>query len=207
MASLTGKLKQRNTVKKISRHKTPKWFVHPSEARLLYIVRLQQCIYLVGCLLLAFSLLCTQRDPLVVSTTYPRLSNRVQFLTPIDSDQIYYKKFHESSTIDPNPTMELLMDTIFRGGFFIFVAIVLLIFRFTSLSTTKRAPYPPGPPAWPVIGNYFEFKSLFLRPEKRLREWTSRYGDITQLWIGPYPAILINSAETAKDLLDKVHTL
>lgn len=85
---------------------------------------------------------------------------------------------------------------------FSLLAIVFVIFR----GFRARRPYPPGPRPLPLIGNLLDLRKLRNRPEQALRKWTAEYGDLTMLWLGNNPMLIVNSAKAAKELLDKVGT-
>ncbi|KAG0699879.1 cytochrome P450 [Suillus ampliporus] len=68
---------------------------------------------------------------------------------------------------------------------------------------TKKnpAPYPPGPPGWPLIGNVTDMPHI--KPWITFAEWGKRYGDISHIEILGQHIIVLNSVKIAMDMLDK----
>lgn len=60
-----------------------------------------------------------------------------------------------------------------------------------------------GPLPWPLVGNIWTVYRLHTDTERVLERLAKQYGDICMLWIGVWPAIVINSAEAAHDILHK----
>ncbi|KAK0501168.1 cytochrome P450 [Armillaria luteobubalina] len=84
--------------------------------------------------------------------------------------------------------------------FIVFVGLITAwyLFRRTRRST---APFPPGPKGLPFIGNLLDMPS-----EKEwltFAKWGEKYGDITSVSILGQRMVMINSVQTAIDLLDK----
>ncbi|KAK7029530.1 hypothetical protein VNI00_014407 [Paramarasmius palmivorus] len=70
------------------------------------------------------------------------------------------------------------------------------------LKSGRREPYlPPGPPTIPVLGNLHLFPSE--SPQVKFTEWGHEYGDIYSLKISSGTAVVINSMEVAKELMDR----
>lgn len=68
----------------------------------------------------------------------------------------------------------------------------------------RDSKYADGPTPWPLVGNIWTIYRLHTDTERVLGELGRKYGDICMLWIGLWPAIVINSAEAAHDILHKV---
>ncbi|CAL1697455.1 unnamed protein product [Somion occarium] len=66
---------------------------------------------------------------------------------------------------------------------------------------SRTLPYPPGPPRLPILG------SVHLLPqeyqEKTFAEWGKTFGDLVFAKLFRTPTIIINSFETARDLMEK----
>jgi len=78
-------------------------------------------------------------------------------------------------------------------------SLCLLSYLFRSFTSPKAI---PGPPGWPIVGNLLSLPKdlLFLR----LEEWAKQYGSIFYISIGTQPAIVLNNAKVAADLLDRM---
>ncbi|KAG0702324.1 cytochrome P450 [Suillus ampliporus] len=68
---------------------------------------------------------------------------------------------------------------------------------------TKKnpAPYPPGPPGWPLVGNVLDMPHT--KPWLTFAEWGKKYGDISHVEILGQHIIVINSVKTTMEMLDK----
>ncbi|OJA19238.1 hypothetical protein AZE42_05997, partial [Rhizopogon vesiculosus] len=67
---------------------------------------------------------------------------------------------------------------------------------------TKKnpAPYPPGPPGWPLIGNILDMPHI--KPRLAFAEWGNKYGDISHIEVlGQH--ISAELVKTAMKMLDK----
>ncbi|KAI5678310.1 hypothetical protein M9H77_09260 [Catharanthus roseus] len=60
---------------------------------------------------------------------------------------------------------------------------------------------PPSPPKLPLIGNLHQIGSF---PQRSLKSLAEKYGPIMLLHFGPKPAVIISSAEAAKEVM-KTH--
>jgi len=74
----------------------------------------------------------------------------------------------------------MLLSLITVADFLAIFAFLYLILTFRSHRTRRGLPYPPGPPCWPVIGNFLDVPKLspwagYLDMSKKHgREWLSR---------------------------------
>lgn len=74
----------------------------------------------------------------------------------------------------------MLLSLITVADFLAIFALLYLILAFHSHRTRRGLPYPPGPPYWPVIGNFLNVPQLspwagYLDMSKKHgREWLSR---------------------------------
>ncbi|XP_020240692.1 cytochrome P450 89A2-like isoform X2 [Asparagus officinalis] len=69
------------------------------------------------------------------------------------------------------------------------------------LLNLKASKLPPGPPAFPVIGNLLWLRHSFSEIESLLRGLTKKHGPIVTLHIGPLPAIFISDRALAHKAL------
>ncbi|KAH9886920.1 cytochrome P450 [Cubamyces lactineus] len=79
--------------------------------------------------------------------------------------------------------------------------VVLSIVASVWQASRERRKLPPGPKGLPFLGNALDVPDTFL--EKALYEWGKEYGDVMYLRLFRTPAIVLNSIESAKDILDK----
>ncbi|KAG1907690.1 cytochrome P450 [Suillus fuscotomentosus] len=63
------------------------------------------------------------------------------------------------------------------------------------------APYPPGPPGWPLIGNVADMPHN--RAWLTFAKWRKKYGDISHVEVLGRHITVLNSVEAAMALLDK----
>ncbi|KAG1773897.1 cytochrome P450 [Suillus occidentalis] len=64
----------------------------------------------------------------------------------------------------------------------------------------KNPAYPPGPPGWPLIGNVLDMPNI--RPWLTFTEWGKKYGGISHIEVLGQHIMVVNSLETAMDMLD-----
>ncbi|KAG1756032.1 cytochrome P450 [Suillus lakei] len=67
------------------------------------------------------------------------------------------------------------------------------------------APYPPGPPGWPLIGNVLNMPHI--KPWLTFTEWGKKYGDIAHIEVLGQHIFVLNSVKTAMDMLDNKSTV
>ncbi|KAF7343714.1 Cytochrome P450 [Mycena sanguinolenta] len=65
----------------------------------------------------------------------------------------------------------------------------------------RRAPFPPGPPGIPFIGNLFQLP--LEQPWIKYASWAKQYGDIVHLTAFGQHIILLNSESAVLDLLER----
>ncbi|KAK4280829.1 hypothetical protein QN277_012400 [Acacia crassicarpa] len=78
-------------------------------------------------------------------------------------------------------------------AFLFFTGSLLLLLHLKP--TQGRQKQPPGPPAWPVIGNLHLLGTL---PHRSLHSLARRYGPIMSLRLGQVPAVVVSSPEAAE---------
>lgn len=83
------------------------------------------------------------------------------------------------------------------------LALVYALVSITRFSLRSLPPknYPPGPPSLPFIGNVHHFASNKLHI--KFTAWRKTYGDVVGLKAGPSNIVVLNSAEAARELLEK----
>jgi hypothetical protein len=70
----------------------------------------------------------------------------------------------------------------------------------TARSSSTSAPLPPGPPADPIIGHVRIVPAS--RPEIAYQKWAKEYkSNVIYLNFMGQPAVILNSAESAVDLM------
>ncbi|OAL43035.1 putative cytochrome P450 [Pyrenochaeta sp. DS3sAY3a] len=80
---------------------------------------------------------------------------------------------------------------------FVFLALVVTLFR----SGQRPKGYPPGPPTLPIIGNLHQFPRKDFHVQ--FQKWTQEYGPVVSLKLGNQTMILLGSATSVNDLLEK----
>lgn len=83
---------------------------------------------------------------------------------------------------------------------FVFVCILVLVQAVRR--RRARLPYPPGPPADPLIGH------LRILPDSSVgaevfHDWARKYGDVMSLNVLGQSLVILSSEEAAADLLEK----
>ncbi|CAB3386700.1 Hypothetical predicted protein [Cloeon dipterum] len=83
-----------------------------------------------------------------------------------------------------------------------FVLLVAAVFLFIFWASRKPGNFPPGPPRWPVIGNYLEIFVLSSdRGKQEVFATLSRiYGGIMGLHLGSQPTIVVSDFKMAREL-------
>ncbi|KIP07594.1 hypothetical protein PHLGIDRAFT_70828 [Phlebiopsis gigantea 11061_1 CR5-6] len=81
-------------------------------------------------------------------------------------------------------------------GLAIFLAIII-----AQRARKHSAPFPPGPPRKPIIGNALDFDPLCAWT--KFTEWKKTYGDLVGLDVLGTKILVLNSQKTINDLLDK----
>ena len=99
--------------------------------------------------------------------------------------------------------MYSIMSTNFKAATFTLGVLVLPILWIISgfIFPRKNRQLPPGPRPFPLVGNILQLPSEF--QERTLLTWGRRYGAIVFARLFHKPAIIVNSVDVARDLLDK----
>ncbi|KAF9456640.1 cytochrome P450 [Collybia nuda] len=79
-----------------------------------------------------------------------------------------------------------------------FLALILLVWRGCSKKTLS---FPPGPPAYPIIGHLHCMPSR--DQEEIFCQWAQKYGDVIHLRVPGRSIVVLNSDKAATDLLEK----
>ncbi|KAK9124957.1 hypothetical protein Scep_013803 [Stephania cephalantha] len=61
-----------------------------------------------------------------------------------------------------------------------------------------RLKLPPGPRAWPVVGNLYDIEPVRFRC---FAEWARTYGPVMSVWFGPSLNVVVSNSELAKEVL------
>ncbi|KAG1874758.1 cytochrome P450 [Suillus subalutaceus] len=67
------------------------------------------------------------------------------------------------------------------------------------------APYPPGPPGLPLVGNVLDIPQA--KPWLTFAKWGKMYGEISHVEVLGQHTIVLNSVKTAMDMLDNKSTV
>ncbi|PKI58965.1 hypothetical protein CRG98_020711 [Punica granatum] len=78
------------------------------------------------------------------------------------------------------------------------ILVVLAIPLAYALYQRFRFKLPPGPRAWPIVGNLYDVKPVRFRCYD---EWCREYGPIISVWFGSTLNVIVSNAELAKEVL------
>ena len=73
-------------------------------------------------------------------------------------------------------------------------------YQLRSRGVPKGLRRPPGPKGLPLVGNTLQ---LGPQPQKILKEWADKYGEIMQVQIGWENRVYLNSPAAVKEIIDK----
>ncbi|XP_059653669.1 cytochrome P450 98A2 [Cornus florida] len=79
----------------------------------------------------------------------------------------------------------------------LFTSIFIIILSY-KLYQRLRFKLPPGPRAWPVVGNLYDVKPVRFRCYE---EWSQSYGPIISVWFGSTLNVIVSNSELAKEVL------
>ncbi|XP_074263217.1 cytochrome P450 76T24-like [Silene latifolia] len=94
-----------------------------------------------------------------------------------------------STTMEPYTISLFLISVIF---------VIFFVLKICRNSTKSKL--PPGPKAWPIIGNIHQLGD---KPHRSVAELSKKYGPIMTLKLGTMTIIVISSAEVAKEMFLK----
>lgn len=75
---------------------------------------------------------------------------------------------------------------------------ILAVFLCFKLYQRLRFKLPPGPRAWPIVGNLYDIKPVRFRC---FAEWAQAYGPIISVWFGSTLNVIVSNSELAKEVL------
>lgn len=75
---------------------------------------------------------------------------------------------------------------------------LLLLLLAHRLYQRLRFKLPPGPRAWPVVGNLYDIKPVRFRC---FADWSRAYGPIISVWFGSTLNVVVSSSALAKEVL------
>ncbi|KAI9122354.1 hypothetical protein K1719_007043 [Acacia pycnantha] len=84
---------------------------------------------------------------------------------------------------------------------FLIWAVSAILVRALLTRYQRKARLPPGPPSLPLIGHFHLLQPL---PHRALHDLSTRYGPITQLYLGSVRCVVISTPDIAKEFL-KTH--
>ncbi|KAG1852855.1 cytochrome P450 [Suillus subalutaceus] len=68
-------------------------------------------------------------------------------------------------------------------------------------SKKNPAPYPPGPPGWPLVGNITDVPNI--KPWLTFAKWGKKYGDISHVEVFGQHVVVLNSVDIAAEMLER----
>lgn len=85
------------------------------------------------------------------------------------------------------------------------ITLILLIIITLAYFIRKRKQFsdslPPGPRAWPLIGNLLQIDRI--DPKNTFVEWHKKYGPVFTVWFGIEPYIMITGYDLMQELFVK----
>ncbi|KAI6696957.1 hypothetical protein NL676_017076 [Syzygium grande] len=78
------------------------------------------------------------------------------------------------------------------------IPLLLLLLLAHRLYQRLRFKLPPGPRAWPVVGNLYDIKPVRFRC---FADWSRAYGPIISVWFGSTLNVVVSSSALAKEVL------
>ncbi|KAJ7297909.1 hypothetical protein O6H91_Y028900 [Diphasiastrum complanatum] len=85
-------------------------------------------------------------------------------------------------------------DIILQAAFVVVIGAILI-----SKLTAKKLHVPPGPPSFPIVGNWLQVGDDL--NHRNLAELAKKYGDVFLLKMGQRNLVVVSSPELAKDVL------
>ena len=115
--------------------------------------------------------------------------------------------FNSKLLITPTLLLESLgpPSTSSTPMFYTLLVVVLVAYlSWARIKQSKRAPLPPGPAGYPIIGNLLELPHSY--PWLGYADWAKRYGGVLSFKVFGRPAIIVSSAKAATELFEKRST-
>ncbi|KAH8941119.1 hypothetical protein BDL97_14G021500 [Sphagnum fallax] len=97
----------------------------------------------------------------------------------------------------PVPRFSWSLEGFFLLGLVGLLTIAASIFLFSRKSFDSQL--PPGPTAWPIIGNLHQLGPK--NPHHILWEMSKKYGPVMRLWLGSHPLVVVSSAQAAAEFV------
>lgn len=97
------------------------------------------------------------------------------------------------------------LNSFLQGAFVLIISLFflrLVLWRSWVLWTSWRYKnLPPGPPAWPIVGNLLQIGSSGGALERSVKKFHQRYGPIFTIWVGSRPMLMIAGRELSHEAL------
>ncbi|KAH9834665.1 cytochrome P450 [Rhodofomes roseus] len=97
--------------------------------------------------------------------------------------------------------MSVLLDLCVTGVLGTAISVVYWLLKHWWIDAQYGWYLPPGPRRIPLLGNAHQVG--LAGQHKTFAEWSKRYGDVVYMRVFSKPALVLNSVEAARDLLDK----
>jgi len=81
------------------------------------------------------------------------------------------------------------------------LVISLLFLQLVRWKIWRYRNLPPGPPAWPIVGNLLQIGFSSVAFQSSVKKFHERYGPIFTMWLGSRPMLVIATRELAHEAL------
>ncbi|XP_078611614.1 cytochrome P450 2D6-like [Branchiostoma floridae x Branchiostoma japonicum] len=98
-----------------------------------------------------------------------------------------------SPKLQTSPTRLFVGDTTYG-----LALVLVLLLVFMNKKSRRTGTFPPGPPAWPLLGH---LPLLGRRPHVKFSEWSREYGPVLGVKFGPQQVVVLNGYAAVREAL------